>query len=238
MPSKDINNILSVKKRIPNLTERRRSTSRDISNRPIPVAKDVVLNENLEYRFTMDFEGNINYANSDFCNLLGYEEFEIMDESSDMLTHPDVPNVFFEWYLESLLTEAPIKLVTKLISKKGYAVWVFLNYIKKFDADTKTMSYSVIGKKISTYSIQKMATLFKILRGIEKKTGGVEASRYYLIGLFEDLNLTYDEYINNLIIIKEDNRVLSAKQESEENQNKTTHQKNNPSYNSDMDVFN
>ena len=207
---------------------------------------EIIVNANLLYHFTMNFEDRINYANSNFCKLIGYEEYEIVDESTDMFTHPDVPDVFFEWYLEQLLCEESMRVATKLITKNGSYLWMFLEFTKKIDKKTNTLSYDVIGKKIAPKSIEKISYLFSILSSIEKKSGGIKSSRYYLIGLMEDLGVDYNGFVDKVIVIENEEpintEISKATQKkdvplSKEIKENSIKQVNKISYNPDMDIY-
>jgi len=59
---------------------------------------------------------HIDYVNTDFCNVTGYEDYELIDELFTLIYHPDMPNVLNEILFDLVNKKEKVELIMKMIA--------------------------------------------------------------------------------------------------------------------------
>lgn len=165
-----------------------------------PIDKEITINPSASYSFKISPKNIIDYANHSFCEVSGYEEYELIGESLEKIIHPDMPLLFTEKLSKRLKKKEPMRLITKLLAKDGRFFWLLIDFETKVDEDKNIVAHYSHSKAAPQYAIHKMDALHKILLKIEEKTDGTEASKRYLIGFLEERNMDYNQYIEELSI--------------------------------------
>lgn len=166
----------------------------------LPVDREISVNPSTNLLCKINAEAIIEYVNHAFSEISGYEEFEIIGESMDVLRHPDMPDVIYEILTERLEKKEPIQLLNKMLAKDGRYFWLLSNFETKVDDKEKIIAHFSHSVAAPSYTVHKINSLYKILSKIESRTGGTEVSKRYLIGFLEERNLSYNEFIEDLSI--------------------------------------
>ena len=146
-----------------------------------------------------DPKGIIEYGNDYFVEVSGYSESELIGQNHNIIRHPDMPKVIFKLMWDRISTGKSIFAVVKNLAKTGRYYWVITEFESKRDPLTnEIVQYTAFRKAASDEVIVKMEALYKKLKEIEDTTG-VEAAEKYLSGYLEDMNKSYDEYIDEVI---------------------------------------
>jgi PAS domain S-box-containing protein len=201
---------------------------------PAPIDREIKVNPSLMLMIKINNEGTIEYVNHSFSEISGYEEYEIIGESFDLLHHPDMPKVIYQMLMEKLANKEHIRMVNKLLAKDGRYFWVFSEFETKIDAEGNPVAHYCHSFAAPSYAVHKIESLYKILNNIETKTKTIETSKRYLIGFLEERNLTYDQFIEELSVnrpeleeqVNVDYNVLKA-----QNMNRMSQQEQQFSYN-------
>jgi PAS domain S-box-containing protein len=163
-----------------------------------PSNREININPSAVFNCKINPEGIIDYANHQFCEVSGYEEYELIGEKMDIFRHPDMPQVFFEVLMERLQKKEPMRIIAKLISKDKRYFWLMIDFETKSDKEGNIIAHYSTSRVAPQYSIHRVDTLNNILAKIESKTGNTKASRRYLVGFLEERNLTYNQYVEEL----------------------------------------
>ncbi len=164
------------------------------------IDKEITINPSAVFNFKISPDNIIDYANHSFCEISGYEEYELIGESLKKITHPDMPSLFTDMLSERLEKKEPMQLISKFLAKNGRYFWLLINFETKVDDKKKILAHYSQSKAAPQYAIHKMDALHKILSKIEEKTGGTEASKRYLMGFLEERDMDYDQYVKDLSI--------------------------------------
>jgi len=162
------------------------------SNREISISPSAV------FSCKISPEGTIDYANHQFCEISGYEEYELIGESMDIFRHPEMPMVFFEVLMERLQKKEPMRIIAKFLAKDKRYFWLMIDYETKSDKEGNIIAHYSTSTAAPQYAIHRVDALYNILAKIENKTGDTKASKRYLIGFLEERNLTYNQYVEEL----------------------------------------
>ena len=71
-----------------------------------------------------DLKGNITHANDIFCEISGYEIFELKGKAHSIVRHPDMPASIFADLWETITNKKQWRGVVKNIRKDGGFYWV------------------------------------------------------------------------------------------------------------------
>ncbi|TGD56574.1 PAS domain-containing protein [Flavobacterium humi] len=174
--------------------------------RPTPSDREVDWNKNKVLLSKTDTKGTILYANEDFIDVSGYDEFELIGQPHNIIRHPDMPKVIFKFLWDSIKASKNIHAIIKNMAKTGRYYWVVTDFKIIADADGEIAGYFGTRKTVPEDIIVKfIEPLYKKLLHIEE-VSGLSASEEYLIGFLEERNKTYMEYIDHLLTTGKDDK--------------------------------
>ncbi len=163
-----------------------------------PIDKEISISQNASFNCKISVDGIIEYANHQFCEVSGYEEFDLIGESMLLLRHPDMPMLFFNILMERLEKKEPMRIIAKFLAKDGRYFWLMVDFTTKTNEEGEIIAHYSNSKPAPLYAVHKINALHKILSKIEEKTGDIEASKRYIIGFLEERNMSYNQYIKEL----------------------------------------
>lgn len=167
--------------------------------KPFPINREIRVDPSYRFNCKLSFDNTIEFMSCILCDVTGYEEYDLIGEPIYSLIHPDMPRVLFEIAEERFLSNKPIRLITKLITKDGRFFWLLMDSFSKIDKEGSVLSIHSNSVLAPQYAVSKIESLYEILSKIEAKTGNTKASRRYLIGFLEDRAISYDQYVSNLL---------------------------------------
>ena len=165
--------------------------------RPIPKDEEIKLNPYKTIMSKTNQKGIIEYANDYFMEISGYKEWELMGQPHNILRHPDMPKVVFKILWEHLNMAKPTIAIVKNLAKDGSYYWVIADFKTKIDKDGHITHYAR-RKAVPENVKQKIQKIYNDILEIEK-SAGLEASEAYFNGLLEDAELSYEQFILNLL---------------------------------------
>lgn len=176
------------------------------TTRPTPSDREVDWNKSKVLLSKTDTKGTILYANEDFIDVSGYDEFELIGQPHNIIRHPDMPKVIFKFLWDSIQASKNIHVIVKNMSKTGRYYWVITDFKIIADSDGEIAGYFGTRKTVPEDIIVKfIEPLYKKLLHIEE-VSGIKASEEYLIGFLEERNKTYMEYVDHLVATKKDDK--------------------------------
>ncbi len=164
----------------------------------LPVDREINVNPSANLMCKINSDGIIEYVNHAFSELSGYEEFEIIGESMDVLRHPDMPDVIYEVLKERLEKKEPIQLLNKMLAKDGRYFWLLSSFETKVSEEEEIIAHFSHSVAAPSFTVHKINSLYSILSKIESKGKDTVVSKRYLIGFLEERNLTYNQFIEEL----------------------------------------
>lgn len=210
----------------------------------LPVDREINVNPSSNLLCKINAEGIIEYVNHAFSELSGYEEFEIIGESMDILRHPDMPDVIYEVLKERLEKKEPIQLLNKMLAKDGRYFWLLSSFETKISNEDEIIAHFSHSIAAPSYTVHKISSLYKILSKIESKSKDTVVSKRYLIGFLEERNLSYNQFIEELNVNQPEYEKPFQQQQSAFSRSTDTPKKSvndhldAMSYNSNLDLSN
>ena len=203
-----------VKKRIESILTKHRITTDSIVNKPITnnfsntnslqnlstniVGKEIKLDPSKTIMSKTDKKGIIEYANEYFMEISGYEEYELMGKPHNIIRHPDMPKVIFKELWVRLKKGENIHALVKNLTKNGDYYWVLTNFETKYDKEGEIISHYSRRKAAPGNAVYQIEKLYKTLLAIEK-TQSVAVAEKYFVGMLEEKNMSYDEFIFDIL---------------------------------------
>ncbi len=146
-----------------------------------------------------DLNGKIKYVNPYFSEISGYAEEELINAPHNIIRHPDMPKVIFKLMWERLKKNQNILALIKNMTKDGNYYWVTTFFETKYNPYYKTPeAYLALRKAAPKNAVEEIIPLYEKLIAIESKDG-IEASEEFLMNMLREKNMSYDEYIKNLV---------------------------------------
>jgi PAS domain S-box-containing protein len=179
-------------------------------HKPTPSDRELEWNKSKVLLSKTDSRGIFLYANEAFIDVCGYDDYELINKSHNILRHPDMPKVIFKQLWENLNRERPYHIIIKNMSKTGRFYWISNDIRVNKDRDG-IVSYTGQQSAVRDEVIEKnIEPLYKKLLQIEKVSGS-QASENYLIGFLEEKNKSYVEYIDSLVYTISEQEELKKK---------------------------
>ncbi len=168
-------------------------------NRPKPIDYEIPLSNKRYIVSKTDAKGVILYANDYFIEICGYSEAELVGKPHSIVRHPDMPKIVFKMMWDRINKGKNIMAVVKNLAKDGRYYWVVTEFEPKIDPITnEIVAHTAFRKAAPRDAVETMIPIYAELVKIEA-TGGMEASEKYLREFLEDSNITYDDFIDDLI---------------------------------------
>jgi PAS domain S-box-containing protein len=185
----------STQRRIEEILEKNRISIRSIQrNRNFNESKEIKLDPSKISMSKTDPKGIIEYANKDFMDACGFEEYELMGQAHNIVRHPDMPRMIFKFMWQRLHQGKGLYAVVKNKTKKGDYYWVITQLTTKLDATGKIISHYAKRKAAPQEVIYRFDKLYKKLKSIEDNQS-IEVAEKYFTGLLEENNMSYDEFV-------------------------------------------
>lgn len=172
--------------------------------KPLPINREIRVDPSYKFNCKFSSDKTIEFMSHIMCDIMGYEEYDIIGKSIYSLLHPEMPKVLFDILEERLLTNKPMRIITKLITKDGRFFWLLMDMFSKTTREGTVISSHSISMSAPQYAVFKIQSLYEILSKIEAKTGNTKASKRYLIGYLEDRAISYDQYVTGLLQSQKD----------------------------------
>jgi PAS domain S-box-containing protein len=166
--------------------------------RPIVIDEEITFSKKKFIVSKTDVKGKIIFTNKNFSEVSGYSEAELVGEPHNVLRHPDMPRAVFFLVWQSLLMGDPISGVVKNLAKDGRYCWVIADLEAKKDSNGKITALTAFRRAASQDVIEAVEAVYSTMVAIEKKHG-MEKSLAYLEAFLEEHQVTYHEFIAELI---------------------------------------
>ena len=149
-----------------------------------------------------DLTGRIQYVNPYFTKISGYSEDELVGSPHNIIRHPDMPKVIFKLMWDRLKINQNILAVVKNMAKNGDYYWVTTLFETKYNPFDKTPeAYLALRSAAPKNAVLQIEPLYKKLLLIESQ-GGIKASEEFLMGMLREKDMSYDEYVEGLVMSK------------------------------------
>ncbi|CAA6807503.1 MAG: SIGNAL-TRANSDUCTION SENSOR PROTEIN-PAS/PAC domain [uncultured Sulfurovum sp.] len=168
------------------------------------IYRPIILDEEIKFskkKFVVsktDVEGNILFVNKNFCDITGYGHQELMGQPHSVLRHPDMPKAIFYMIWKSLFAGMEVSAIVKNVAKSGKYYWVIADFSMQRDNHGKLETFTSFKRAAPEYVSKGIEDLYHGMISAERK-GGMEASLLFLEMFLEDKQMSYGEYLEDLV---------------------------------------
>ena len=168
------------------------------------IYRSIVLDEEINFskkKFIVsktDIKGNILFVNQNFCDVTGYEYTELLGEQHSVLRHPDMPKAIFYMIWKSLLAGMEVSAIIKNVAKGGKYYWVVSDFSMQRDKYGNLESFTSFKRAAPKHVTEAIQELYDEMSYAERKSG-MEGSLLYLETFLDEKQLTYNEYLEDII---------------------------------------
>ncbi len=165
--------------------------------RPVPTGKEIKIDSTTMIVSKTDIKGVITYGNSNFVEISGYKETELIGSAHNILRHPDMPKAIFYFMWESIKNGRNITAVVKNLTRNGDYYWVVTDFDIKRDQNQKIRNYIAFRQAAPKKVLKVIEPLYAKMIEIENEHG-MDASIAYLEGYLEEKKMNYNQFIEDL----------------------------------------
>ncbi len=160
-------------------------------------SKEVIMNSESLMVTETDMNGNISYANGEFCKASGYSIDELLDQPNSIVRHEDTPKVIFKLMWEVIRSGKSFYAFIKNKRKDGEHFWikVYITPVIKNGRVEKYASYDIaIDDEDSLVNVER---LYSILLDYERSHSESETMSFFK-SYMADRNLSYGKLVVRL----------------------------------------
>ena len=168
------------------------------------IYRPIVLDEEVEFskkKFIVsktDAKGKIIFVNKNFCDVSGYTAAELIGVKQSALSHPDMPRAIFYMIWKSLQSGMEISAVTKNLSKSGKYYWLITDLLVDKDVKGDLKTFSSFNRIAPDHVCEVIEGLYKEMNLAEKREG-IKGSLRYLETFLEQREMSYNEFLEDLV---------------------------------------
>ena len=166
--------------------------------RPIVLDEEIIFSKKKFIVSKTDIEGNILFVNQNFCDITGYKYEELMGQPHSVLRHPDMPKAIFYMIWKSLLAGMEVSAIIKNVAKNGKYYWVIADFSMQRDNYGQLETFTSFKRFAPEHVSDAIQELYNAMSQAERKIG-MEGSLRYLETFLEEQQLSYNEYLEELV---------------------------------------
>jgi PAS domain S-box-containing protein len=126
-----------------------------------------------------DREGHISFVNRRFCEIVGYDESEILGRDTSHFTHPDDIRKTHKLFRELIANAKPFQLEKRYLRKDGSIVWVSVSVSPVRAMDGKVQSavsivVDITARKVAETELQRSKEMLEQL--VQQRTKALRAA--------------------------------------------------------------
>lgn len=142
-------------------------------------------------------KGIISYVNNTFSEVSGYKKSELYGQPHNIIRHPHMPKTIFKYIWTTLLSKKlVVAYVKNYVKGNNQYYWVKAVMYPKV-IDNKIVSITSYRTKATTFEIEQIKEVYKMLLAYEREHS-VDESLAYFMEYLQEKNLTYEKMMNRL----------------------------------------
>ncbi len=145
-----------------------------------------------------DHAGVMNYGNDSFLRISGYSKEEVIGSNHNLIRHPDMPKVIFYLMWKSIKKRKNITAIIKNLTKDGRYYWVITDFKAQEDYSGSIQNHIAYRRAVPKSALEVIEPLYNTLLRIENDHG-MNASLIYLKRYFQERDVTYNEFVAELL---------------------------------------
>ena len=128
--------------------------------------------DNVRLISTTDLNGQITYANKEFCDVAGYTEEELIGQHHNIVRHPEMPKDAFNDLWSHLKNDKPWMGMVKNRCKDGDYYWVQAYVMPLFDEQGQKTGYQSVRTRPTREQVERAEQIYSQLQSGRIKAPG------------------------------------------------------------------
>ena len=145
-----------------------------------------------------DEAGCIVFANTDFIEISGFSEAELLGQPHNIIRHPDMPRAAFKLAWDTIQSGREFFGYVKNMSKDGGFYWVFTHITPDFGAAGQIVGYTSVRRCPRADAVAKIEPVYRAMLAAEQAAGArlaIEAGTAVLVDVMKQFELSYEELV-------------------------------------------
>ncbi len=160
------------------------------------INEEFLIDNNTASACRITTKNTIKFCNTDFIKNSGYSEKELLQNSLDLIKHPEMPKIISDFTKYYINKDIEIGVIVKNKTKDGKYFWSLNNYTPN-RTENLNIAYSIKHNAISFKAKIEITKLYNCLHNIENNSGEKIAYKY-LIGYLEERHMSFPNYTKHL----------------------------------------
>ncbi len=156
--------------------------------------RELTFSENEFIVSKTDTKGRITYGNELFIKMSGYTEDELLHQPHNILRHPQMPAVIFEYLWKNIQQKKEVFAYVINQTKEKDFYWVFAHVTASIDENDTIIGFHSARRSPKRSSLEVIKPLYNKLLNAER-SGGLESSRKMLQTILKEKGVSYEEFI-------------------------------------------
>lgn len=157
----------------------------------LPITEnEIVVGENQTILSTTDMKGVITYCNSDFIEISGFSQKNLLGQAHNIIRHPDMPQAAFEDLWVTLKSGSSWSGVVKNRCANGDFYWVDAYATPILDSNGKVFEYQSVRSKPNAAAVERAKEVYAALntnkshRALKSPLMSIQGRIFTIIMLF------------------------------------------------------
>lgn len=145
-----------------------------------------------------DEAGCIVFANTDFIEISGFSEAELLGQPHNIIRHPDMPRAAFKLVWDTIQSGKEVFAYVKNMARDGSCYWVLAHVAPDFDPDGRIVGYTSVRRCPRRSAIEALIPVYQRMLDAEKAAGArdaIAAGSRVLADLLTEKGMTYEELV-------------------------------------------
>lgn len=165
----------------------------------IPTGRERTFGEHELIVSKTDPRGLITYANSVFCRVSGYHDYELLGKPHNLVRHPEMPRGVFRFLWDRLKLGCEVFAMVVNLASNGDHYWVLAHITPSFSPQGELLGYHSNRRSPHQQLVKEFSALYRQMLDLEARIPNpkqaAEASLRFLTEQLQKAGQDYDEYI-------------------------------------------
>lgn len=165
----------------------------------IPTGRERTFGEHELIVSKTDPRGLITYANSVFCRVSGYQDYELLGKPHNLVRHPEMPRGVFRFLWDRLKLGCEVFAMVLNLASDGDHYWVLAHVTPSFSPQGELLGYHSNRRSPHPELVREFSALYRLMLEREAQISNpkqaAEASLQLLLAELGKTGLEYDEFI-------------------------------------------
>ena len=170
---------------------------KSVTNKVNLINEEHSLNHNVDSVCRITTKNTIKFCNADFINLSGYTGKDLLNNSLNLIKHPEMPSIISKFIANRTENGEITSSIIKNKTKDGKFYWTHATF-KPNEGSNLNIAFTINSSTISDQAKEQITKLYDCLYKLESKIDENTAAKY-LVGFLEEKCMSLTQYTKYLV---------------------------------------